>query len=134
MGLFKVDWSHWKTEKNKINQTIGYDLRDELREELKGIKSYYDDDLANQINYYLEDNVVGSKEWAPAIINEGRLPGEWPNVDAIREWVRTRKDGGKHSSAPDNVVNSIAYAVSKKIKEKGIAPKWYVDAVLNKKQ
>ena len=133
MGLFKIDWGAWKDERDKINQGIGYDLRDELRSELEGLKSYYGEDLSNKINYYLEDNVVGSKDWAPAIINEGRLPGEWPNVDAIRKWVRETKDGGKHSSESDHVINSIAYAVSKKIKEKGIAPKWYVDKVLNSK-
>ena len=130
MGMFKIDWSSYEQEKQRLNENIGYDIRDLLRKELETMKSYYSENASEQIKYYLEDNVVGSTEWAATTINQGRLPGEWPNIDRIRDWVRTRKDGGKYSSASDAAVNSIAYAVSKKIKDKGIAPKWYVDKVL----
>ena len=129
--MFKILDSDWKLFQDKIMDDIGFELMEDLQREIKQIKKGYDG-TAEDIKYYGSEGVVGSIKWAPAAINQGQMPGTWPNVDRIKEWVRTTKDGGKNANLSDTEIDQIAWKVSNKIKDKGIDPTWYVDAVLSK--
>lgn len=69
--------------------------------------------------------VVGSRVLYAAVMDEGRMPGKMPPVSALIPWVRT-KIGGKD----DKEIKSIAYAVARKIAEKGTEPRHYVKKAL----
>jgi len=129
--MFKILDSDWNVFREKIMEDIGFDLMEDLQREIQQIKKHYDG-AANDIKFWKEDDVVGSTKWAPATINQGMMPGTYPNIDRIRDWVRNTKDGGKNVNLSDTEINQIAWKVTNKIKEKGIDPTWYVDAVLSK--
>ena len=114
----------------EIKDGVGGDLVEMLRTEVKGIKSYYSENLADQIEYFTDDKVVGSENIVPQIINEGRMPGTFPNFDRLKEWVTNVKDGGKNVDLPDYKINQITFKVANKIKNEGIDPNWFVDNVL----
>jgi len=129
--MFKILDGDWEMFKEKLMEDIGFDLLDDLQKEIQQIKKHYDG-AADDIKWYKDDAVVGSTKWAPATINQGMIPGTMPNIDNIRDWVRNTKDGGKNVNMSDSEINGIAWRVAKKIKDKGIDPIWYVDAVLSR--
>lgn len=130
--MFTFDDNQFNEITDRIKDDLGEDLVDRLREEVIKIKSQYAVKLADQIEYYSDDKVVGSKTFAPHIVNEGLTPGTFPNFDRLKEWVKTVKDGGKNLNLPEYVLNKITYRVAKKIQREGIKPSWFVDRVLSK--
>jgi len=129
--MFTINDSDWKLFQDKLMDDIGFDLMEDLQREIQQIKKGYDG-AAQDIHYYGADSVVGSTQWAPAAINEGTMKGTWPNIDRIKDWVTNTKDGGINVNKSDTEIDQIAWRVANKIKEKGINPTWYVDAVLSK--
>lgn len=71
----------------------------------------------------IEGFLILSEEWK--YVEEGRLPGTFPNVWAIREWVRVKPIIPQPYTLPSgNTVtpteNQIAFLIGRKIKEDGI--------------
>jgi len=130
--MFTFEESNFKEITDNMKDDIGEDLVERLRNEVIKIKSQYGENIANEIKYFSDDKIVGSTTFGPNIINEGTIPGTFPNFDRIVEWVRTVKDGGKWDNFPETMIKQIAYRVSKKIEREGIDPTWFVDRALSK--
>lgn len=111
---------------------IGEEVRDELKDELRHLRSYYDDRIVDTIVFDPVNKVVGSEEWAVAAIDNG-MDWHWskfPNIDSLEHWVRTRKDNGAYRNASKSEVKKIAYKVGRKIMKDGIDPTFFVDSIL----
>lgn len=95
---------------NKYEQHIERMLN-QLSEEIK--KEITDKGLNNTGNAIeslrTEGNVIYGANYIYHLVN-GRGPGKFPPVDAMREWVRT-----KLQISNDKEVNRIAYLVGRKI-------------------
>jgi len=129
--MFTIRDNDWEMFVSKYLDDMGWELMEDLQKEIMTIKKHYDG-AADDIKHWPEEHIVGSKEWAPAAINQGTLPGTWPNLDRLKEWIINTKDGGKNTNLSENEVDSIAWKVGQKIKSKGIDPTWYVDRVLTR--
>lgn len=61
-------------------------------------------------------------------IEEGRRPGTFPPVNAIKEWITIKAITPKPFTLPNGksripTTNQLSYLIGRKIKEKGIEPK-----------
>lgn len=62
----------------------------------------------------------------------GRLPGSFPNIDAIRKWIQVKpviptvKNDGKLPT-----LNQLTFLISRKIAEEGIEPRYYLTNILD---
>jgi len=107
----------------QLTSDIGNDLQEEFQDAFNSLKSYYPYTCSSKSIIFDESAlVVGSEEWGVAASDVG---GEWtwtsfPNIDNLKEWVRTYKDGGAHMSASERKVTSIAMKVGKKIYRDGL--------------
>lgn len=75
--------------------------------------------------YAYEAFLVLAEEWE--YVEEGRLAGTFPNVDALREYVRKKPVIPKPHIIPSGrqlipTENQLAFLIGRKIKEDGIAP------------
>ena len=133
--MFTIRDNDWEMFVDKYLEDMGWELLEDLQKEIQTIKKGYEgaaDDLHKWTLGEQDQTTVGSKEWAPAAINQGMLPGKWPNIDKIKDWIINTKDGGKNVNLSENEVDSIAWKVAGKIKDQGIDPTWYVDRVLTR--
>ncbi len=85
-----------------------------------------------RITHCATNSLVGSEDWAPFIVNEGWCHGKFPNITAIRQWVRFTKDNGANSEKSETEVNREAYLVARKIATEGIVPTWFVDDTMER--
>ena len=61
----------------------------------------------------------------------GRKPGTFPNIDAIRKWIQVKPvlpTPDRNGKVP--TINQLTYLISRKIEEKGIEPKYYLNNTL----
>lgn len=62
----------------------------------------------------------------------GRLPGTFPNIDAIRKWIQVKPvlpTPDRNGKVP--TINQLTYLISRKIEEKGIEPRYYLNNTLD---
>ena len=62
----------------------------------------------------------------------GRLPGTFPNIDAIRKWIQVKPvlpTPDRNGKIP--TINQLTYLISRKIEEKGIEPRYYLNNTLD---
>lgn len=65
-------------------------------------------------------------------VEYGRLPGTFPNIDAIRKWIQVKpviptvKNDGKLPT-----IDQLTYLISRKIALEGIEPKYYLNNTLD---
>lgn len=94
------------------------------------------DSVTDRRTIILGGLIVGAKYGR--VVDQGRKPGKWPNVDAIRAWVKRKllavileaegftgrefKRRLTKARKSESRINSLAYLVGKKIKEQGIDP------------
>ena len=130
--MFTFDDNKFNELSDQIKNDAGNDLVERLRQEVIAVKSEYAQRLADQIQYYPDDKIVGSTTFAPHIINEGLAPGTYPNFDRLKDWVKNVKDGGANTELPDYVINQITHKVALKIQREGIKPTWFMDRALSK--
>ena len=130
--MFKISESSWTNFINEIFPNLGDDIVKRLTSEAVEINSEYAKRLEEKIKYDHSEKAVISESIAPAILNDGVMRGTFPNFDKIKKWVKYTKDGGKNADLPEYKINQIAYRVSKKIKEEGIEPTWFIDRTLAK--
>ena len=132
----------WKTNDAKLNRVKEYILMD-VGLDLKDIVAeYYAEEGTRhprgepydeaRITLCTEKNIVGSEDWAPFTLNQGWDAGTWPNITAIRTWVRYTKDGGANAEKSETQVNQEAYLVARKMATEGIIPTWFVDEALER--
>lgn len=69
---------------------------------------------------------IGSPLVYARVMDEGRLPGKMPPVNALFPWVSDKIKGIRSSEE----ARSIAWAVAKKIEKEGIEPRHYVHKAL----
>jgi len=133
--MFKTDKGELDNLKEDLLMDVGIDLRDIVAEyysevgERKDRGEPYDE---ARITFCAEKNIVGSEDWAPFIVNEGWCHGKFPNITAIRKWVRFTKDNGANSEKSESQINQEAYLVARKIATEGIIPTWFVDDALER--
>ena len=65
-------------------------------------------------------------------VEYGRLPGTFPNVDALKKWIQIKPiiptpDRSGHIPSLD----SLAYLIGRKIERLGIEPKYYLNNTLD---
>ncbi len=133
--MFKTDKGKLENLSENILMDVGIDLKDLVAE-------YYAEEGTRKtrgepynearITFCTTKNIVGSEDWAPFIVNEGWCHGKFPNITAIRNWVRYTKDGGANSEKTDTQINQEAYLVARKIALEGIIPTWFVDEALER--
>ena len=61
----------------------------------------------------------------------GRKPGTFPNIDAIRKWIQVKPvlpTPDRNGKVP--TINQLTYLISRKIEEKGIEPRYYLNNTL----
>lgn len=62
----------------------------------------------------------------------GRLPGSFPNIDAIRKWIQVKPvlpTPSKDGKIP--TIEQLTFLISRKIAEKGIEPRYYLNNTLD---
>lgn len=131
--MFKISDS----EMEKFLDTIGKDMTDDIISKIMSdMPEPAVQDLftvgANILEYHPEINSITSEDIGAAIVNDGVAPGTFPNFDKIMDWVKYKKDGGANRDLPEYKIKQIAYRVSKKIKDEGIKPTWFIDRALAK--
>lgn len=72
-----------------------------------------------------DERTIGSPLIWAAALDEGRVPGKMPPVDALFPWVKT-----KLGVRDDVEARSIAFAIAKTIEKEGIEPRHYVRRAL----
>jgi len=140
---------------DKILDTYGQRIVDGLKDNLKTINA--SGDLSKSISfelkiltekYTLSIKLLDYYKW----VDEGRKPGKWPgkypsvNPNNILEWIQTKpgiidkitqktktktKRGTAYASGAIDFkqAKSIAFLISRKIKEKGIKPTYFLTDV-----
>ena len=62
----------------------------------------------------------------------GRLPGTFPNIDAIRKWIQVKPVLPTPSSnGKIPTLEQLTFLISRKIAEKGIEPRYYLNNTLD---
>lgn len=112
----------------KLVDDLGENLSGELKTELRIMG--YEEGTLRHIVYDKPAKLVGSKDWGVAVLDAGRVAGEWPPFNKIMDWVIQVKEAGKHLSEKEYM--DITWAIARKIKEEGIAPKWFARRVLQR--
>lgn len=148
--MFEIEDREWSKVMERMKNEMGHNLIETIREELREIKSYYDNSLANQIQWNEEEGGIEVTTIAPIIVNEGLLPGTFPPIDKIREWVkkydvatpdrnyleeisyRIKRLISMGDRADEREIDRVAYMVARKIYNKGIEPTWYMDRAITK--
>lgn len=62
----------------------------------------------------------------------GRLPGSFPNIDAIRKWIQVKPilpTPDRNGKIP--TIDQLTFLISRKIAEKGIEPRYYLNNTLD---
>ena len=65
-------------------------------------------------------------------VEYGRLPGSFPNIDAIRKWIQVKpviptvRNDGKLPT-----IDQLTYLISRKIAENGIEPRYYLNDTID---
>lgn len=63
-------------------------------------------------------------------VEEGRKPGTFPNIDAIKEWIRVKPILPTPYNGKLPTENQLAFLIGRKIKEKGIEPTPRIETAL----
>lgn len=134
--MFKIADGHQKKLKEFILDKVGNNLAGELKTELR-INGYDRQSQAGEyintldkIVYDKPNKLVGSTDWGIAVLDAGRIAGEYPPFNKIRDWVINVKEVGKNLT--DRQYDDITWKIMNKIKEVGIAPTWFARRVLSR--
>jgi len=57
----------------------------------------------------------------------------FPPVNAIADWIRSKKKQGQFGDVDEKNVRNVAFAIARKIKKKGVKPTNFANAFFNKK-
>lgn len=61
----------------------------------------------------------------------GRLPGRFPNIDAIRKWIQVKPILPTAYNGKMPTLDQLTYLISRKIAEEGIEPKYYLNSTID---
>jgi len=130
--MFEFDETDLRKLEKDIQEDMSVNLIEKyIRAELDRAGKDYSK-MYNEFEYDETEGGVITNNPQLGVLNQGREPGTYPNIDRLREWVRTVKDNGENADLPDYKINQIAYRVSKKIYDDGINPDWFIDRALAK--
>lgn len=92
--------------------------------------------LVNNISGTIEQNgttysVVLHLPKEAEYIEYGRRPGKFPPIEAIREWIRVKPVLPQPRSGHLPTPNQLAYAIAKKIADRGIEPQPIIKSTVN---
>jgi len=113
---------------DKILADVANDIVEQIQHEIDVDDLVFTGQLKNSWETHkLPDGsiLVGSRLIWAAVMNEGRIPGKMPPVNALFPWV-FQKIGGKN----EEEIKRIAFLIARKIAEKGIEPRNYVARAL----
>lgn len=117
--------------KDEIMQDIAEDIVGHLQHEIVADDLRFTGQLFNSWEITKKPDgtrIIGSPLLWARVMDEGRLPGKMPPVDKLFPWVLDKiKDVKSYQEA-----RQVAFAVAKKIAEKGIEPRHYVRRALFK--
>ena len=117
-----------KSIRDQILDDIAQDIVDEIQKEIDFEDLIFTGKL--QKSWEIENTGDGERTigspliWAAAL-DEGRVPGKMPPVDALFPWVKA-----KLGVKDDVEARSIAFAIAKTIERDGIEPRHYVRRAL----
>ncbi len=124
--MFKIkNPGEWKDTLAKMKEDISIEAIEKMRWEMLTVQSYYTD-AGDELKYDDTTGTIFADTWAPAIINQGRMPGSFVPIEILTEWVRKYKEPG----IDPKKARAIARKVNFKIYSEGIDPNWYVDDAL----
>ena len=121
----------------RILQEYGNQIIDSYRRKLYQGGSNATGLLGNSLSttVYAEDgifevvlNIQDYWKW----VEYGRLPGSFPNIDAIRKWIQVKpviptvRNDGKLPT-----IDQLTYLISRKIAENGIEPRYYLNDTID---
>ena len=118
-------------------ENLGNTIVDQYRRALTTGGNNYTGRLSNSartfveqedLNYYLYI-ALQSYGW---MLENGRQPGKFPNVQAIKEWVKNKPvvpRPDKKGKLPS--INSLTYLIGRKIANEGIEARPYIQEILN---
>lgn len=74
-----------------------------------------------------------NEEWKTYgyVVDQGRRPGSMPPTDAIKKWIKQKPlrlrdlKTGSFTKMTEKKVDSVAFAIAKKIKEEGTKPTYF---------
>lgn len=64
-------------------------------------------------------------------VEYGRLPGSFPNIDAIRKWIQVKPVIPYTYNGKLPTLNELTFLISRKIANKGIEPTYYLNRTLD---
>lgn len=115
------------TLRDTIMQQIAEDIVGEIQHVIVQEDLVYSRQLFEswEITKDEDSYTIGSPLIQAKIMDEGRLPGKMPPVDALFPWV-----SDKIGAVSSQEAKQIAWAVAKKIAKEGIEPRHYVSQAL----
>lgn len=131
--MFKIIDRVWENFLDIIGQDVTKDVTQKIMDDMPepAVQDLFTGG-ADILKYEPITHTIESDDMGASIINDGVLPGTFPNFDKIMDWVRYKKDGGNNIDLPEYKIKQIAYKVARGIKEKGIKPTWFIDRALAK--
>ena len=98
----------------KILTVAGNELVNELKNEFDTKGLNFTNDAKNSLSFSATENKLIIEGIARVLLlNEGRLPGTWPDVDELKKWVEGKLN------IDEEEVDSVTYLIGRKIFEKG---------------
>jgi hypothetical protein len=64
-------------------------------------------------------------------VEYGRLPGKFPNIDAIRKWIQVKPVIPNTYNGKLPTIDQLTYLISRKIALDGIEPRYYLNNTLD---
>jgi len=124
--MFKIkNQGEFKNLILKMKEDISIEAIEKMRWELLEENINYTN-VGDELKYDDTTGTIFADSWAPAIINQGRLPGSFVPEDLLIEWVRKYKEPGVSLKK----AKAIARKVNFKIYNEGTKAKWFVDNAL----
>jgi hypothetical protein len=128
--IFKLNKSALDKLTTEIIKDLGPKLRDEMRDEYEGLKTYYPKSgRSKKIVWDSTAKVVGADDFGIAASDSGgewRWPGKMPNIGEIMAWlIRDGNNQGYDYSSedvnkPSSKLKRHAYNVAKRIQDRGL--------------
>jgi len=131
--MFEYNDKDWDAMLESIGKDLTDDITQKIMEDMPepAVQDLFTSGI-NILKYEPMTKAIESDDMGAKIVNEGVIPGTFPNFDKIMEWVKYKKDGGANRDLSEYKIKQIAYKVAKGIKDKGIEPTWFIDRALAK--
>jgi hypothetical protein len=125
-----ADEVKWDNLKEALN-LLGSEFTAELTNQLMTAGKDASGNLINSLSFEVLEDVKGllldvKAAYYLKFVDEGRAPGKYPNIGAIKEWV-----GQRGITMQNATEDQTAFVIARSIKENGIRPTNVIENTIN---